>query len=171
MFTQVWWARLQAPVRTGSKKQRSAQKARFENQRSAHATRPRTGAAQLIPRSGPVRGWRHRGIQQHGSNYYAEGLRFQTYEHAEIALYHGLGNLPEPDWLTHKFTDEALFHWSKPGTEFRVLLVASAQIRTLCQIALAALTLRGLHNTFMYLVYYHGQADANRFLQAPRGLG
>jgi transposase len=29
---------------------------------------------------------------------------FRTYEHAEIALYHGLGNLPEPDWLTHKFT-------------------------------------------------------------------
>jgi transposase len=29
---------------------------------------------------------------------------FRTYEHAEIALYHDLGNLPEPDWLTHKFT-------------------------------------------------------------------
>jgi len=28
---------------------------------------------------------------------------FRTYEHAEIALYHALGNLPEPDWLTHKF--------------------------------------------------------------------
>lgn len=28
---------------------------------------------------------------------------FRTYEHAEIALYHGLGNLPTPDWLTHRF--------------------------------------------------------------------
>ena len=28
---------------------------------------------------------------------------FRTYEHAEIAMYHALGNLPEPDWLTHKF--------------------------------------------------------------------
>jgi transposase len=28
---------------------------------------------------------------------------FRTYEHAEIALYHELGHLPEPDWLTHKF--------------------------------------------------------------------
>lgn len=28
---------------------------------------------------------------------------FRTYEHAEIALYHALGNLPEPSWLTHKF--------------------------------------------------------------------
>jgi hypothetical protein len=34
MFTQVWWARLQGPVRTGSKKQRSAQKARSKKQRS-----------------------------------------------------------------------------------------------------------------------------------------
>lgn len=31
----------------------------------------------------------------------AYGLRIC--EHAEIALYHGLGNLPEPDWL-HRFT-------------------------------------------------------------------
>jgi transposase len=29
---------------------------------------------------------------------------FRTYEHAEIALYHSLGNLPEPEWLTHRFT-------------------------------------------------------------------
>jgi len=29
---------------------------------------------------------------------------FRTYEHAEIALFHRLGNLPEPDWLTHRFT-------------------------------------------------------------------
>src|SRR5690606_37132346 len=29
---------------------------------------------------------------------------FRTYEHAEIALYHSLGNLPESEWLTHKFT-------------------------------------------------------------------
>jgi len=28
---------------------------------------------------------------------------FRTCEHAEIALYHALGNLPEPPWLTHKF--------------------------------------------------------------------
>jgi transposase len=28
---------------------------------------------------------------------------FRTYEHAEIALYHALGDLPEPSWLTHKF--------------------------------------------------------------------
>jgi transposase len=28
---------------------------------------------------------------------------FRTYEHTEIALYHALGNLPEPDWLTHRF--------------------------------------------------------------------
>jgi hypothetical protein len=28
---------------------------------------------------------------------------FRTYEHAEIALYHALGDLPEPDGLTHKF--------------------------------------------------------------------
>ena len=28
---------------------------------------------------------------------------FRTYEHAEIALYHGLGQLPEPPWLTHRF--------------------------------------------------------------------
>jgi transposase len=28
---------------------------------------------------------------------------FRTYEHAEIALYHALGNLPEPDWITHRF--------------------------------------------------------------------
>lgn len=28
---------------------------------------------------------------------------FRTYEHAEIALYHALGGLPEPDWLAHRF--------------------------------------------------------------------
>jgi transposase len=28
---------------------------------------------------------------------------FRSYQHAEIALYHALGDLPEPDWLTHKF--------------------------------------------------------------------
>ena len=28
---------------------------------------------------------------------------FRTYKHAEIALYHDLGNLPEPEWLTHRF--------------------------------------------------------------------
>ena len=28
---------------------------------------------------------------------------FRTYEHAEIALYHALAQLPEPDWLTHRF--------------------------------------------------------------------
>lgn len=28
---------------------------------------------------------------------------FRTYEHAEIALYHALGDLPEPPWLTHRF--------------------------------------------------------------------
>jgi len=28
---------------------------------------------------------------------------FRSYEHAEIALYHALGELPEPDWLTHRF--------------------------------------------------------------------
>jgi transposase len=29
---------------------------------------------------------------------------FRTYEHAEIALYHALGNLPAPAWLTHRFS-------------------------------------------------------------------
>ena len=29
---------------------------------------------------------------------------FRTYKHAEIALYHGLGKLPEPPWLTHRFS-------------------------------------------------------------------
>jgi transposase len=29
---------------------------------------------------------------------------FRSHDHAEIALYHRLGNLPEPDWLTHRFT-------------------------------------------------------------------
>ena len=29
---------------------------------------------------------------------------FRTYEHAEIALYHALGDLPEPDWITHRFS-------------------------------------------------------------------
>jgi transposase len=28
---------------------------------------------------------------------------FRTYDHAEIALYHSLGELPEPDWLAHRF--------------------------------------------------------------------
>jgi len=28
---------------------------------------------------------------------------FRSYDHAEVALYHRLGNLPEPDWLIHKF--------------------------------------------------------------------
>jgi len=28
---------------------------------------------------------------------------FRTYKHAEIALFHAMGKLPEPDWLTHKF--------------------------------------------------------------------
>ena len=28
---------------------------------------------------------------------------FRTYEHAEIALYHALGDLPEPPWRTHRF--------------------------------------------------------------------
>ena len=28
---------------------------------------------------------------------------FRSYEHLEVALYHALGNLPEPPWLTHKF--------------------------------------------------------------------
>jgi transposase len=29
---------------------------------------------------------------------------FRSYDHAEVALYHRLGNLPEPDYVTHKFT-------------------------------------------------------------------
>jgi transposase len=29
---------------------------------------------------------------------------FRSYEHGEIALFHRLGKLPEPDWLTHRFT-------------------------------------------------------------------
>ena len=29
---------------------------------------------------------------------------FRTYEHAEIALFHRLGALPEPEWLTHRFS-------------------------------------------------------------------
>jgi transposase len=29
---------------------------------------------------------------------------FRSHDHAEVALYHRLGKLPEPDWLTHKFT-------------------------------------------------------------------
>lgn len=29
---------------------------------------------------------------------------FRTYEHAEIALFHRLGKLPEPEWITHRFT-------------------------------------------------------------------
>ena len=28
---------------------------------------------------------------------------FRTYEHAEIALFHRLGDLPEPSWITHRF--------------------------------------------------------------------
>jgi len=28
---------------------------------------------------------------------------FRTYEHAKIALYHALGDLPTPDWLAHRF--------------------------------------------------------------------
>jgi transposase len=28
---------------------------------------------------------------------------FRTYEHAEIALFHRLGSLPEPTWFTHRF--------------------------------------------------------------------
>jgi transposase len=28
---------------------------------------------------------------------------FRTYEHLEIAFYHALGNLPEPQWSTHRF--------------------------------------------------------------------
>jgi len=28
---------------------------------------------------------------------------FRSYEHVRLALYHALGNLPEPPWLTHKF--------------------------------------------------------------------
>ena len=28
---------------------------------------------------------------------------FRSYEHVRIALYHSLGNLPIPDWLTHRF--------------------------------------------------------------------
>lgn len=28
---------------------------------------------------------------------------FRTYDHAEIALFHRLGKLPEPPWLTHRF--------------------------------------------------------------------
>jgi len=28
---------------------------------------------------------------------------FKTYEHAEIALFHRLGDLPESDWITHRF--------------------------------------------------------------------
>ena len=29
---------------------------------------------------------------------------FRSYDHAETALYHCLGKLPEPDWLTHRST-------------------------------------------------------------------
>lgn len=28
---------------------------------------------------------------------------FRTYDHAEIALFHRLGALPEPSWHTHRF--------------------------------------------------------------------
>jgi transposase len=29
---------------------------------------------------------------------------FRTFDHARIALYHALGHLPEPPWLTHRFS-------------------------------------------------------------------
>jgi transposase len=29
---------------------------------------------------------------------------FRSYDHGEIALFHRLGNLPEPDWFTHRFS-------------------------------------------------------------------
>jgi transposase len=29
---------------------------------------------------------------------------FRSYDHAEIALFHRLGKLPEPEWFTHRFT-------------------------------------------------------------------
>jgi transposase len=29
---------------------------------------------------------------------------FRSYDHAEVALLHALGDLPEPDWLTHRFS-------------------------------------------------------------------
>ncbi len=29
---------------------------------------------------------------------------FRTEKHAQIALFPRLGNLPEPEWLTHRFT-------------------------------------------------------------------
>lgn len=27
---------------------------------------------------------------------------FRSYKHGEVAQFHSLGNLPEPDWLTHR---------------------------------------------------------------------
>jgi hypothetical protein len=29
---------------------------------------------------------------------------FRSYDHADVALYHRLGNLPEPEYLAHTFT-------------------------------------------------------------------
>lgn len=33
------------------------------------------------------------------------GYEFRTERHAKVALFHRLGGLPEPAWLTHRFTN------------------------------------------------------------------
>lgn len=46
----------------------------------------------------------HRGFNNKARITTRTAHGFRTYEHAEIAQYHSLGDLPESEWLTHRFT-------------------------------------------------------------------
>ncbi len=92
--------------------------ARFLDQWTAEAMRsriePMKKVAQTLRTHQPLllNWFRARGAFSHGAT---EGLNnkarvttrraygFRTYGHAEIALFHTLGALPEPDWLAHRF--------------------------------------------------------------------
>ncbi len=67
-----------------------------------HPARPSRADAQLLPRQKGVLQRRRRGPEQQGQSHHEKILRLSHLPVTEIALYHALGKLPEPQ-LAHNF--------------------------------------------------------------------
>ena len=55
------------------------------------------GDPQLLPGGKAHLQWRGRGPEQQGQSHHEKILGFRTYRVLELALYHSLGKLPEPE--------------------------------------------------------------------------
>src|SRR2546427_13280982 len=79
-----------------------------EENRPLPARAPRTDP-QLLPGSKAAFQRRRRGSEQQSQSHHEKILRFRAFRCLELALYHSLGKLPEPE-STHDFFLRTLFH-------------------------------------------------------------